>query len=312
MLIKKSIYPITLLAWITLSLSACTKPITTMPQEFIPANRAEMKTTNAPTPTVAATFGLGNDPAVVKAYEKFTRTGIAQNIQSKGFETVAYDAFSRPLVACEPLHLCILQLEQGERINNIELGDSAHWLVATSLMGDQRAGSYQVAIKPKLYDAATDLVITTDKRTYNIGLISQQGSSTHVVRFYYPEETVALAIQHAQPSSDSSAMPNAMAESSVVDVNHLNFNYDLSGDNPPWRPVQVFDDGTKTFIRLAPISERLDLPVLYVRRNQQVQLVNYRYRRPYFVVDGLFETAYLMSGNGKHQQRVQIKNRQLG
>lgn len=287
-------------------LAACSKHLESSPQDFIPANRAIENKSAVTEPKIAATFGLGNDPEVIKAYEQFTKNGIAKNIQSKGFETFAYDAYAHPIVICAPLHLCVVQLERGEKINNIELGDSAHWLISTALMGSQQDSSYQVAIKPKFYDTATDLVITTDKRTYNIGLVSKQGSETHVVNFYYPEETLALSnLQQATTDQMISSSP-------VVDVDHLNFNYEMSGDDPSWKPIQIFDDGTKTFIRMAPISERLDLPVLYILRNKETQLVNYRYRRPYYVVDGLFEMGYLISGKGSHQERVVIKNKNFG
>ena len=62
---------------------------------------------------------------VIKAYKEFTQKGVAKNINSEGFKTYAYDTYSHPIVACAPLHLCVIQLEHGEKINNIDLGDSA-------------------------------------------------------------------------------------------------------------------------------------------------------------------------------------------
>ena len=70
-----------------------------------------------------------------------------------------------------------------------------HWSVSISLIGSVGDGSYQVALKPKLYDNATDMVITTNKRTYNVGLVSKEGSFTHIVNFYYPQETLQNAVQ---------------------------------------------------------------------------------------------------------------------
>ena len=35
--------------------------------------------------------------------------------------------------------------------------------------------------------------------------------------------------------------------------------------------------------------------------------MNYRLRQPYYVVDKLFETALLITGVGKHQERVTIR-----
>jgi type IV secretion system protein VirB9 len=128
------------------------------------------------------------------------------------------------------------------------------------------------------------------------------------VNFYYPEETLASALQKNYQQQENE-ISQSVSSSPVTDVNHLNFNYKLSGDSPEWRPIRVFDDGTKTFIEMPPISERMDLPVLYITKERQLQLVNYRYRRPYYIVDSLFKNAYLISDKGHEQVRVEIHNR---
>lgn len=300
----------------TLLLVGCTKAkIVYGPQDFINPNRivTEKIPTQMPTPVVAATFGHGNDPLIIKAYDEFTKKGAAKNIRSEGFVTFPYDAYSHPIVACAPLHLCVVQLERREKINNIDLGDSAHWLVGTSLIGTPQDGSYQIAVKPKLYDIATDMVVTTNKRTYNMGLVSKKGESTHVVNFYYPEETLDDAVKQLHQQEDLPLQKEIIDSSTEVDVEHINFNYNLSGNSPSWRPTRVFDDGNKTFIQMPPISERIDLPVLYILKNKQMEIVNYRYRRPYYIVDGLFARGYLISGTGHHGQgRVEIDNQNFG
>lgn len=269
------------------------------PSNFIPPQRAN-ETVKEPAPIIAATYGYGNDPAVIKAYQQYVKTGRAENIRSEGFKTFAYDAHSRPLAECAPFHLCVVQLEQGESINNIELGDSARWLIGRSLIGTAQQGSWQVAFKPKSYDLATDAVITTNKRTYNIGLVSRLGASTHVMNFYYPEETL---------SQSSDVVSSAPSTASPVNIAQLNFDYKIQGAHVVWRPSQVFDDGDKTFIKMPEMADRYDLPVLYIYRDKQTQIVNYRYRKPYYVVDGLFQAGILITGKGSHQVRVDILNR---
>lgn len=255
---------------------------------------------------VEATYGYGNDPAVMKAYEQFVKEGVAKTIHTKGFDTFAYDAHFQPIVECAPLHLCTVQLEHGEQINDINIGDSADWLVNTSLIGSPKEGSYQINIKPKLANIATEMVIATNKRTYNIGLVSKKAAKTHVIAFYYPRETLYKSLHMAQTFHP--LLSPTPGNNTVVDVNQLHFNYSLEGDKPSWCPRQVFDDGHKTFIQMPAITEQTDLPVLYINQDNQKQLVNYRYRRPYFVVDGLFEHAYLLTGTGHHQKRVIINN----
>jgi len=253
---------------------------------------------------IAATYGVGDDPAVIKAYEQYVKSGHMASINRKGFKTLAYEANSHPILACEPLHLCVIQLESGENINDIALGDSINWLVNTALVGTPQNGAYQIAVKPKTLNLATDMIVTTTRRTYNIGLVSQQGKTTHVVNFYYPQETLQHAIQKAQQLEHT----ETVTENTQVNLTNLNFNYDISG-SASWRPSRVFDDGDKTFIEMPAISSRVDLPVLYLQRHDTQQLVNYRYKAPYYIIDSLFQTAVLVTGNGRDQDKVTIQNR---
>lgn len=288
-------------------LAGCAKHVTYNPSDFVNPNKVVIK--NIPAPAkIDATFAMGNDPAIKKAYQLYANKGIAQNLVSPGFKTFAYDAHKRPIITCAPLHLCIVQLEQGEIINNIDLGDSADWMVSTALVGTKTDGSYQVVVKPKLYDIATDMVITTNKRTYNIGLLSQKGQTTFVASFYYPQETLD-ALNNQLSQQDQSITQNKVSSTTLTNLNHLNFNYVLKGGYVAWAPTRVFDDGDKTFIQMPAISEELNLPVLYILRNKQLALVNYRYKKPYYVLDGLFSKAFLISGKGSSQQRLEIDNR---
>lgn len=280
---------------------------------FINPNKVIVKKIREPLPkvTIAATYGYGDDPAVKAAYQRFLKTGRSENVNSEGFHTLAYSSHLHPIVACEPLHLCVVQLEQGENINNIELGDSAHWSLHTSLIGTTEAGSYQIAIKPLFDNISTDMVVTTTKRTYNIGLVSMVGKATHVVNFYYPEETLTNATQQTQQLKSEETHSESVADTTLLSINHLNFNYDVKGDRVSWWPIRVFDDGDKTFIQMPPQSERGDLPVLYLQRRGQMQLMNYRYKQPYYIIDGLFEYAYLISGKGREQLKITIENNEM-
>jgi len=302
-----------LISLLIVMLTGCAKrPVVQYnPDDFVNPNRVVIKTVpvHIPPTKVNATFGYGNNPEVIQAYKEFSKNGKAKSIHSEGFITLPYDGYSHPIIACEPLHLCVVQLERGEKINNIDLGDSAHWLVNTALVGTQQDGSYQIAIKPKAYNIATDMVITTNKRTYNIGLVSKKGQNTHVATFYYPEESLDQAIQAVHAQEVSPQQRRVIDSSSHVDIDHIHFNYRLRGDYPAWRPLQVFDDGNKTYIRMPAIAAHVDLPVLYILRRSTMQLVNYRYKRPYYIVDALFKRAVLVSGRGHHQVKVVIDNR---
>ena len=63
----------------------------------------------------------------------------------------------------------------------------------------------------------------------------------------------------------------------------------ISGSNPPWKPLRAFDDGEKVYIQFPPGIAQGELPPLFVIGAQgDGQLVNYRFRSPYYIVDRLF------------------------
>lgn len=302
------------LAALPVMLVGCAKPtpMTVDLQGYVHPNHVITKVQSAKLPkeTVHASYGMGNDPAVVKAYQHYVKSGRMQSINREGFKTLAYEANSHPIVACEPLHLCVVQLEKGERINDIAMGDSVNWLVSTALIGEADNGTLQIVIKPKTEGVATDMVVATSRRTYNIGLVSQQGQATRVVNFYYPRETLQAAIAQSHVLASRPIVHEQVTQSTHLAVDHLHFDYDING-TAPWKPQRVFDDGDKTFIEMPPIASRLDLPVLYLQQHGKQHLVNYRYKKPYYIVDSLFETGILVTGHGRLQTKVVIRNRHL-
>ena len=92
-----------------------------------------------------------------------------------------------------------------------------------------------------------------------------------------------------------------------IDPAKLDFSYRLSGDAPPWRPVQVFDDGAKTYVLFPENIARSELPPLFLLGEKgKAELVNYRVSGRYIIVDRLFSTAELRLGTSK-QQTVRIE-----
>lgn len=298
----------------TVLLSGCShhQPTYT-PDDFINPNRVEEKVVRLPDipQQVKATFGYGNNPQVVKAYEQFTENGKAETVFAEGFITLPYDRYSHPVIECAPLHLCVIQLGQNEEINHIALGDSINWLVGQSLTGTKSQGSWSITVKPRTFDIATDLVITTNQRTYNLGLVSRRGATTHVVNFYYPEETRQRDHQKTVAKFFNPLKQSTVSHGPNINLSHINFAYQVSGDYPTWRPKRVFDDANKTFIEMPAISSKVDLPLLYVLKDGQKALINYRYKRPYYVIDGLFKKAWLISGKGHQQIRVELTNQKF-
>jgi type IV secretion system protein VirB9 len=87
----------------------------------------------------------------------------------------------------------------------------------------------------------------------------------------------------------------------------LNFAYRLAGANPAWRPAQVFDDGSKTYVVFPGSVDTSELPPLFlISGKDQAELVNFRVAGRYMIVDRLFDRAELRLGT-KKQEIVRIE-----
>jgi type IV secretion system protein VirB9 len=86
-----------------------------------------------------------------------------------------------------------------------------------------------------------------------------------------------------------------------VGLSHLNFNYaiQVTEGHPLWTPTQVFDDGRRTFVRFPPAMLVREAPALFVLRDKDTQLVNYRMKNDFYVIDRLIDSAELRVGMGE-------------
>ena len=92
-----------------------------------------------------------------------------------------------------------------------------------------------------------------------------------------------------------------------LSVDALNFRYRVDGDKPHWRPLRAFDDGRKVYIQFPDRIDQGEAPPLFaVGTEGDAQLINYRVKGRYYVVDRLFARAELRLGE-KDQQVVRIE-----
>lgn len=90
-----------------------------------------------------------------------------------------------------------------------------------------------------------------------------------------------------------------------VALEDLQFRYRIEGDRPPWRPVRAFDDGRQVFVEFPRgIGQGEMAPLFVIGPEGEGELVNYRVRRNFIIVDRLFAAAELKLGD--RQSRVRI------
>lgn len=199
-----------------------------------------------------------------------------------------------------PERVTDIALQPGETLIAVASGDTVRWVIGDTSSGSGAERRVHVLVKPFSAGLATNLVITTDRRTYHVALTSTAGPAMSALSWSYPQDAL-LAIQRAQQAAEAAA-PLAAG----LEIERLNFAYEISGDRPNWRPLRAFDDGRQTFIEFPPSLEVGEAPPLFlVDRKGEAQLVNYRLRGRYYVVDRLFDAAELRLGT-KRQQVVRI------
>lgn len=204
-----------------------------------------------------------------------------------------------PTIIGAPMQISDIELEPGELVNEILVGDTTRWLVES---GSSGGGITHVFVKPLDVDLHTSLVITTNKRTYHLKLVSKQSGHTPYIGFLYQEQAMAVAAKDRKDQLWASGEIGGK----TVDLSGLDFNYQVSG-KAVWKPIQAYNDGQQTFIKLPDSASKTEVPVLLAMKGKREQMVNYRVQNNTFIVDGLFEHLTLITGVGGQQTRVDIK-----
>jgi type IV secretion system protein VirB9 len=201
-------------------------------------------------------------------------------------------------VQTSPHFLTAIVLRAGEKLVAKAAGDTIRWVLGETSEGSGANERVVVLVKPIRGGLRTNMVLTTDQRTYLIEAASREGPSyTSAVRWNYPQEQMqALAAERA---ARAAAQASIVATPALA-VDQLHFGYKIEPihtKTPRWQPLRVFDDGTKTYIQFPINMAATDAPPLFlIGPGQDAQLVNYRYINGYYVVDGLVDVAELRIG----------------
>ncbi|WP_245454771.1 P-type conjugative transfer protein TrbG [Mesorhizobium sp. M3A.F.Ca.ET.080.04.2.1] len=206
----------------------------------------------------------------------------------------------QPSVVCSPLQVCDIELQQGEVVRDVLVGDTVRWKVEPATSGAAGGQSIHLVVKPSEPDLVTSMIVTTSRRTYHFQLKSHQTQYMARVGFEYPED-VSEKLADINARIEASTIPGA-----GVPAEQLNFSYSISG-NAGWRPTRVYSDGQKTYIQFPRSLSGQDAPVLFVISGGQNRIVNYRMKGDMMVVDYHVDRAVLVSGVGWRQEKVTIR-----
>ena len=199
-----------------------------------------------------------------------------------------------------------IMLQEGETLSDtgaVAAGDTVRWVIGEAASGSGPSRRTHILIKPTDPGIRTNLVINTDRRTYHVELRSTPAIYMASVGWSYPQDELIAVRARIDAAT---AVVNTQVQTGI-DPARLDFAYRLKGANPPWKPVQVFDDGAKTYLLFPETIAQSELPPLFlIGEKNKAELVNYRVSGRYMVVDRLFTVAELRLGTRK-QQIVRIE-----
>ena len=221
-------------------------------------------------------------------------------------------------IDASPRFLTTIILRRGEHLLSKAAGDTVRWTVGETSQGSGDSAQVEVVVKPVRGGERTNLVLTTDQRTYLLEAVSHDAPIyTSAISWNYPlddmRDAQAAAAREralAQATATALAARQAPVAASDLSVDSLNFGYRIehpgSKRAPPWEPARVFDDGSKTYLQFPPSMGVSAAPPLFlVGPKGRAELVNYRVKGAYYIVDRLIDAAELRLGE-KPQVVVRI------
>ena len=200
-------------------------------------------------------------------------------------ENSIYEVYSKPD------YLTTLRLAPNEKVIFKAGGDTERWMIEEAVGGkDNRTYIY---IKPLEEDIKTNINIVTDKHSYFINIESKNGEYNPLVEWQYPNERKILMNEY-EDNSESIG---------TTDLMKLNYRY-FWNKNSKLSPVQVFDNGKKTFIVLK--ANLQEMPAFYVKGlDNQLSLVNTKIEGRNVMINSVVKEIHMTLG----KKTLKIYNR---
>ncbi|MGS0741121.1 P-type conjugative transfer protein TrbG [Glaciimonas sp. GG7] len=243
------------------------------------------------------------EDAAVAMAQAWQRGDKAKPIMSDDGKIIFAYGQSMPKLTCSPTRACDVEMQPGEKVVDVILGDRVRWTWSPSTSVEKGKTIQHVVIQPRDNAVESNAIITTDHRTYHIKLYApkEEGVYLNRVGFYYPDELVESWNARANVKEVAVKQEDDLRvteESSSPD--ELDFDYQISG-NADFKPLRVFNNGVKVYIQLpASVLQSGEAPTLALIDDEgKENVVNLHTRGQFYIVDRLFTSAKLIVGKEK-------------
>jgi P-type conjugative transfer protein TrbG len=203
-------------------------------------------------------------------------------------------------ILAAPDRMTAIELQPGEVISTDngkpKAADTVQWIADTVTAGEGADRRIIVMVKPIMTGIETNMLIPTNRHVYSILLRAQSRAYMPLVAFSYAADEAKVAASAGRQA----IVREAARETVSVAPEDMNFAYRVKGAKVVWTPVRVFDDGSKTYLQMPPEMKSWESPALFVMEDKKTpELVNYRVKGDYYIVDRLFHQAQLRVGAKK-------------
>jgi type IV secretion system protein TrbG len=221
--------------------------------------------------------------------------------------TVVPFATGAPELQCETLRVCAIELETGERVVKTYLGDAERWKVDVQL--SQEGGVKPlVVLKPTECGIETNLIVSTDRRIYDVLVRSRSCGSPGDGLKLGPRRLRFEYGGFSQAWNDRGQPGAVTGEPSATKPQSLNFRYSWAGGWRGIKPKLVYDDGKRVYVRLEKVPEKA--PAIFRQGAEGLELVPFRLEGNVYVVEAVPEELVLVSG--PHEKRDRTVVRRIG
>ena len=201
--------------------------------------------------------------------KKVSYTQDGANSQNNSTVVFKYAPNQLYKIYCCAGYLTDLTLKKGEKISFVGGGDTSAWAIEKSTVD----GIPHIYIKPMVETSTTNLIITTNKRSYQLILNTSNWYNPMVTWNYGYEEEPEFNFRNEQGSLNGN-------------FETLNFNYKISGESKS-KPIAVFDDGEKTILQFNNLPKKLPSVFIKNKDKKGISMVNYKLSNNCYILDRL-------------------------
>lgn len=125
-----------------------------------------------------------------------------------------------------PGRITDIALQIGETLVSVASGDTVRWVIGDTTSGTGADKRTHVLVKPFASGLATNLVITTDRRSYHLALTSIGRTAMAALSWTYPQDALIALKRAAAEAVAATPVANGL------EIDQLRFDYAITGDKP--------------------------------------------------------------------------------